>query len=296
MDIRPRKNVHQFPKDILKEIKRLLTWSHNIIELIVNAPGNGRFHIPVALSPKLGISGQNGHTMPRKVNLRNNGNIPLRRILHNLLHLLHGIIAAISGRIHTGTGIQSNNGTVPVRTHLIKARVLAALNPPALVVGKVPMEIIQLMERQIINVPLHKLHRHKMSRNIQMHTPVFKRRRILNPHRRNCNLLPDNLPCNLPVCLPCNLPICLFCTLSVAIPPAAGRIRYRQQLQQGLHPIEQPGLILPYHSNLSGKNLKGICPLNCGRVLFYPQFNLAGTPLARGYPIMLLQIVLKESC
>ena len=60
----------------------------------------------------------------------------------------------------------------PLRADLGQLRIFLDLDPPALVLGQVPVKIIELILRHQVDVLFNELDRHKMPRDIEMHAAV----------------------------------------------------------------------------------------------------------------------------
>jgi len=182
---------------------------------------------------------------------------------------------------------------------------LFALNPPPLVIGKVPVEIVHLVHCQVIYIPLHKLHRHKMPCHIKVHSTVPECRSILNPHTRDSQRLPP-LPCS-----PCQLcsfhchcpqlclrhsnrvsghtPVfCLGCCTPLHLP-------YREQLDECLHTVKEARFIITCNGNFAWQHLKGIGPLNRLRILLYAQLDTLLTSALWRNSVILLQVTPQEA-
>ena len=65
-------------------------------------------------------------------------------------------------------------------THRGELRVPRDLDAPPLVVGEMPVEAIQLMQREKVDVLLHELLGHEMARDIEVGAAPGKPRRILD--------------------------------------------------------------------------------------------------------------------
>ena len=118
----------------------------------------------------------------RHLNLRKHCNITCRCILNNLPNLLLCIETAVRGTVINARKKGSNNGLLPYRTFLSKLRIFLYLNPPALILSKMPVESIELVHCHKINIPLDESSIKEVAAHIKMHTPVRKSRLVLNRH------------------------------------------------------------------------------------------------------------------
>ncbi len=64
-----------------------------------------------------------------------------------------------------------------------KPRILVDRQPPPLVVGQMPMERIDLVQRKDVEIAFHLLHGAEMAANVEHHAPVGKKRLVLDPKR-----------------------------------------------------------------------------------------------------------------
>src|SRR2546425_8528871 len=69
------------------------------------------------------------------------------------------------------------------RAHLGETRVLLDLEAPPLVVGQVPVEAVELMERREIDVLLHELLRHEVTGHVEVDAPPREPGRVLDRNR-----------------------------------------------------------------------------------------------------------------
>src|SRR3989475_2843484 len=69
------------------------------------------------------------------------------------------------------------------RAHLGETRVLLDLEAPPLVVGQVPVEAVELMERREIEVLLHELLRHEVTGHVEVDAPPLEPGRGLDRNR-----------------------------------------------------------------------------------------------------------------
>src|SRR5687767_14182116 len=100
--------------------------------------------------------------MSGQFDLGNHIDKPVCCISYHFTDLLLCIITAISRIVVTGTRVSCCNGSVPVTTNRCKQRVFLYLNPPSLVICQVPVERIEFMKGQVIQVSLDKIHFKKM--------------------------------------------------------------------------------------------------------------------------------------
>src|SRR5262245_29155645 len=78
-----------------------------------------------------------------------------------------------------------DDGLRPPRADLREPRILLDLAAPSLVLGEVPVERVDLLQRNEIDVLLHELLRHEVTTDIQVGATPCEPRMIDNAHGRN---------------------------------------------------------------------------------------------------------------
>src|SRR5256712_13759465 len=104
--------------------------------------------------------------------------------------------------------LSTDERLTPPRPHLVETRVLLDLEAPPLVVGQVPVEAVELMERREIDVLLHELLRHEVTGHVEVDAPPREPGRVLDRNRgdapydtRRLRLPEDRGREELPQCL-----------------------------------------------------------------------------------------------
>ena len=155
--------------------------------------------------------------MPRHLDLGDDGDeagLGIRDDLPGIvLRIEPAVTLAVELRVPARTADQR---FLPPSANLGQPRILLDLEPPALVLGKVPVEDVELVEGQEVDVLLHELLRHEVARDIEMAASPSEPRTIFDGDGRD-------LPAN------------------------TGDRRFPQdfrwqELPQRLHGVEQPGL------------------------------------------------------
>ena len=103
--------------------------------------------------------------MPRHIELRDDADAAVGRIVYNLTDLLLCVVQAI-------------------RAHLLQPGIFLALDPASLIVSQVPVENIHLDRRQPIYVALDDVHRLPVARDIDHQTAPCEPRLVLDVERR----------------------------------------------------------------------------------------------------------------
>ena len=99
--------------------------------------------------------------MSRQINLRNNGDITFCRIFDDVLYFLLRIKTTVWFSVE-----------FPFGANFGQLRVFFNFDTPSLVISQVPMEGIQVMESNNINVFLDEISREEMTAYVEMHSPV----------------------------------------------------------------------------------------------------------------------------
>ncbi len=161
---------------------------------------------------QFGICRQCRQRVPRQFYFRDDRNVPLGGVAHYLAHFVLGVITAVALAVELVrlVAVVTHEGFLSPGGNFLEFGIFFDLDAPALVFGEVPVEAVELVHGQQVDVALDELHRKKMPPYIQVHAAVRKSRRVLDKHGRH---RPTQL-----------------------LGAAAGRFkRCRQQLPQGLH-------------------------------------------------------------
>ena len=120
--------------------------------------------------------------MPRNINFGDNGDIAVLSVFYNFLYLLLSIVSAIRFAVELMGFIfeqMSDKRFFTHRTYLSKARVFFYFNAPTLVVGEMPMEFIEVVQSEYINILLDEIYSKEMATHIKVHTAISKARGIV---------------------------------------------------------------------------------------------------------------------
>ncbi len=168
--------------------------------------------------------------MPGHFNLRHDGDVPAAGIGHDLANVILRIVPAISSVRAVGWAglrVQAEPRILSPGPDLRQARILLDLDAPPLVVRQVQVQRIDLLCGQNLQQLLDLLLGEEMARHIEQQPAPLEPRPVLDLHARG-------------------FPI-----------HARHRLRRkhfrRHQLEQRLHPIEQPGgLARPHNDRIRG--------------------------------------------
>ena len=192
VEVFAREEGYDFVEYILDELKgRLLT---SAIDIIFDTP-NITYDILTTIGEagKLRVRGDSTHTVTWHLDLRDDRHKAILRIADDLADLILRIEATVATAISFDTP----------STDLSQAGILLDLNTPALVLGEVPVELIDLKHRDDINVLLHLVYREEVAAYIDHHTAILKGRLIRNTNGRDrprCRGESPDLNCRLDLC------------------------------------------------------------------------------------------------
>ena len=138
--------------------------------------------------------------MSRDIDFRYHGYSFRSGIRHNLLDLVLCEIASVRDPVIFDIIPSLSDGCLlPHGTEFGQLRVSLDLHPPALVIGKMPVEGIHLVDRHDVQVLLYLINPEEMPCHIQMHSSISETRSIIDLHTRNTSglirKLIQGLPC-----------------------------------------------------------------------------------------------------
>ncbi len=112
--------------------------------------------------------------MTRHINFWNDRDAPITRIPYDLLHFILSIEAAVFHIIGSRPRIKgkSQDRSRTRRTQSSQIRKLFDFDPPPRVVTQVPVKIVELVQRQQIDISLHICHGKKMPADVEVHSPI----------------------------------------------------------------------------------------------------------------------------
>ena len=174
-------NGHNLVQDILAELNSLVVARTK--EVLRHTP-DGPHIVGTARATKLGIGGEGCNHMSWHINLGNDVDVSLTRILHHLAQLLLRVVHTLA------VGLAVPHATVATNDRLFASGanggeqgVLLNLDPPTLVIYQVPVEGVDVVQGENVDIFFDKLHILEMACNIEVHTSVAEARIIYNLHR-----------------------------------------------------------------------------------------------------------------
>ena len=148
--------------------------------------------------------------MSRQVDFGNDGDETLAGVLHDFARLLLRV-EALMGLAVILARVVSYDRLGAVCAHGGEFRVFLDFDAPALVVGQVPVEAVDVVQREHVDEALHGVEGHEMARHVEVRTAIGEARRICHLAGRHFYAL-------------------------------GGRLQHGQSLAQRLHAVEQPGV------------------------------------------------------
>ena len=168
MDVLRREDVHEFGEHVLEEgVHFLIAGAEDVVG---NAPA-GPDLIGTAGAAQLWISGQGSHHVAGEVDLRDHDNAAFGSIVHDFLHLVLGVEAAVADAV-VGVPVHLDDGTVAPGANFSELGIFLDLHSPALVLGKVPVEAVELIGCHHVQVALGFLDGEEVAAGIQVHAAI----------------------------------------------------------------------------------------------------------------------------
>lgn len=182
----PLAGVHLIAADVqigIGEDRRQLADDRvdKLIHLVSGRIERRLMHTPLALhairprrAHQVGIGHRDAGGVPRHVDLRHHANAARRGVSHHLPHLLTGVKQAVAGL-------------------LLQFGVMLGGKAPALIVGQVPVEYVELGRRHAVELAQNVRQRQEMARRIQQHATPREARHVADIHQRQEGVLPVGL-------------------------------------------------------------------------------------------------------
>ncbi len=124
--------------------------------------------------------------MSRKVNFRDHVNSPFCGVYDDLAQLLLRVVASVesSRRVSAGTVRPEKLLALAPRPDFREERIFPYLDSPTLVIRQVPVELVHLVHRHHVDVPLQLIDAEEMPRAVKVHAPVGEPRPVPDNHVR----------------------------------------------------------------------------------------------------------------
>ena len=194
MDILVREELKHLRKDIFDKLKgALLTCAEDILADTPASPNLIRTACTAEL--RIGCKCRNGVT--RHLNLRDNIDISCSGISDNITHLILSKYATIAGIIvDLRAAISAHKGLVAICTDSRELRIALNLYTPTLILGKVPMELVTLVQGEDVDILFHLLDSKDMAADIEQATAILKVRLIANFDTTECHTALYSIRCS----------------------------------------------------------------------------------------------------
>ena len=173
----------------------------------------------VPVLPSSGIGGDGGLGVPGQVDLRDDGDEPLRGVGDDLPDVVTGVEAAVRPSVVLPVPARADHALGAPRTDLGQQREAFDLKAPPLIVGQVQVQDVELVHGQQIDVSEQVMPGHEVPRHVDHAAPPAEPRPILDGLRRHDR-----------------------CPIVDPSPPVGGG---REQLPEGLRSIEHAGRSAP---------------------------------------------------
>ena len=185
MDIFGREELHKLCEHILQEGEHVFfSGAHDLIGHTPLSPDLVR----ASGASQLRISREGSEHVTRQVDLRDDNDPQRLGVGDHLADLVLGVISAIADTI-VGGEVLSDHGTVAEGSYLGELGVFLNLNPPALVLGEVPVQAVELVYRHDIEVLLDLFDGEEMPGAVKVHAPVSEPGFVLDRDCREHELL-----------------------------------------------------------------------------------------------------------
>ena len=178
MDEAAREELDHLGEHILQEAERLLL---DIVEPGEDAPIGLDSRRRRDARAQLRIGPDRGERVARHVDLRHDRDRALGRIGDDLADLFLGVIAA-GARQRRRAGCGGGRAPCP---DLGQPRIFVDLDPPALIVGQMPVKRVELVRGHPVDEPLDELGRLEVPRAVKHQPAPAEARRVLDPDRRD---------------------------------------------------------------------------------------------------------------
>ena len=178
MDILRGEQLHHLGQYAFEEFESLLPSGAK--HIVGHAPAAPHL-VRTARAAQFGIGGQRRQHMARQVDFGNHRNTPVGGIFHHVADLVLRIETAV-GRTVIGSPLLADHGGLADAAHGGQLRIALDLDAPALIVGQVPVQRIELVYGHHVDIPLHFVHREEVARHVEVHAAVCEPRRVGDLH------------------------------------------------------------------------------------------------------------------
>ena len=137
------------------------------------------FHrVGTALASKIGEHVKGSHHVAGQIDFRDDIDVSLSSIAHNLATIVLGIVASVALTVVDTHVSRSDNRLLTHTSIHCQSREPLYLEAPSLVVGQVPMELVAAVQRHHVEILFDEVYREEMTGAIQQHTSIAEAGRV----------------------------------------------------------------------------------------------------------------------
>ena len=105
-------------------------------------------------------------------------------VFNEVAQFVLGVVTAVTSVVvFAGTKVAAHGAVAP-RAHAVETGIFLAFEAPSLVVGDVEVESVHVVEREHVDILLHKLNGKEMAAHVEVHSAVGKARFVFDNHGR----------------------------------------------------------------------------------------------------------------
>ncbi|CAM5227213.1 hypothetical protein STENM36S_07347 [Streptomyces tendae] len=147
--VRRGEDVHHLVQDGAEEVQDVLAGAQDVL---AHAPARPHVQSAGGVGAQLGVGGQGGADVPRHAGLRQYAHAPLRRVRDQVPQLGTGVGAAVRHAVEPVAARGAHHRLRAPAADLGEPGTGGHRHPPALVVGEVEVEDVQLVQREQVDV------------------------------------------------------------------------------------------------------------------------------------------------
>ena len=176
VDVPAREDV----EDLLPEVEdhrecRILEIQH----LVEDAERGGRLVPGLRVVAELGVRGQQGRHVSGELDLGHDRDATVRGVPDQGAELVLAVEPAVRRTVSGCLG--GSAGLAPPAGDLGESRIALRLEPPALVVGQMQVEGVELVQGEQVDEPVHIAERHEVPAGVQVHPAPAEAWPVLDP-------------------------------------------------------------------------------------------------------------------
>ena len=176
MDVFRREEVRHFGQDVLQEDHRLFL--ADVEDLVRDAPFGANL-VGTCAAAQFRVGGQRRDHVAGKVDLGDDGDAQFVRVCDDVPDLVLGVVSAVADAV-VALPVLGDHRAVAEGADLREFGIALELDAPALVLGQMPVEAVELVHRHDVEVAFHFRYAEEMASAVEVRTPVAEARRILD--------------------------------------------------------------------------------------------------------------------